>query len=303
MYNKLLVPLDGSKTAEHVLPFVRLLARNLQVPVELLAVVDAANMQERVSPSDGLFLDSIIEDEIRRLAKYLQQVARNFPTGATQCRVEHGRPAEVIIAAAGGDKSTMIGMATHGRSGLQRWLMGSVAEKVLRGSSNPVLLARATEKPPDWGMAALKSVVVPLDGSELAERVLPPVEVLAGKCGLEVILLRVYGVPHGAYSAGEGFYDPTHMEQFVAVLRNEASDYLERKAAELRNRGIKNVSYLVKEGFASDEIITVARHTAHNLVAMCSHGRSGVQRWALGSVTETVVRHSGDPVLIARATD
>jgi nucleotide-binding universal stress UspA family protein len=300
MYTKILVPLDGSKTAENALPFARYFARNLQIPVELLAVVDVSSVARNISTAEGLFLDSLVEHETRRFGKYLNEVAKYLPSGVAECRVEHGHPADVIIESAMTGKDTLIAMATHGRAGLDRWLIGSVAEKVLRGSSNPLLLVRATENPPDWGMAALKSVVVPLDGSEMAERVLPSVEVLAKKCALEVILLRVYSVPYGAYSAGEGFYDTTQMEKFVAGLRDEAVAYLEKKAAELRRRGIEKVSCFVKEGFDADEIISLARHTPDNLIAMCTHGYSGVKRWVLGSVTEKVVRHCGDPVLVVR---
>jgi len=150
-------------------------------------------------------------------------------------------------------------------------------------------------------MAALKSVIVPLDGSEIAEKALAFAEALAKPMDLEVILLRVYGVPYGAYSTGEGFYDAGQLEKFVASLRQEASQYLEEKAAALRARGVKKVSWVVKEGLDADQIISFARETPDNLIAMCTHGRSGVKRWVLGSVTETVVRHSGDPVLIVRA--
>ena len=90
-------------------------------------------------------------------------------------------------------------MATHGRSGLDRWLLGSVAEKVLRGASNPTLVVRAKEeKNPAWEMATLKRVIVPLDGSELSERILPYVEALAKHLDLEVTLLGVYGGPLAA---------------------------------------------------------------------------------------------------------
>ncbi|HEX5606931.1 MAG TPA: universal stress protein, partial [Candidatus Binatia bacterium] len=110
----------------------------------------------------------------------------------------------------------------------------------------------------------------------------------------------VYGVPYGAYSAGEGFYDPTQLDKFVAQLRNEAEEYLEQKAAELKGHGVDKVSYDAKEGIDADEIISFARHLADNLIVMCTHGRSGINRWVLGSVTETVVRHSDNPVLVIR---
>ena len=139
-----------------------------------------------------------------------------------------------------------------------------------------------------------------MDGSDLAEKVLPAVTELVQKLDLEVFLMRAYAIPYGAYSAGEGFYDPVHLEAFLTTLKQETSDYLESKVAELKRTGLK-VSYVAKEGLSADEIIKFARETPANLIAMSSHGRSGIKRWVLGSVTETVVRHSGDPVLVLRA--
>jgi nucleotide-binding universal stress UspA family protein len=271
------------------------------LPVELLAVVDVAEMARSVAAAEGLFLDSLVADQTRRFGEYLKEAAKNFPAGGVQCKVGRGQPPEVIIDAAAAEKDTLIAMATHGRSGLHRWLLGSVAEKVLRGAANPLLLVRAAESPPGWDMPALRSIIVPLDGSDVAEKVLPSVEALAKGLNLEVILVRVFGVPYGAYSGGEGFYNTAQMEKFVATLQSEAGEYLEQKAAALRNHGVSRVSCVVKEGIDADEIISFARSTPDNLIAMCTHGRSGVQRWVLGSVTETVVRHSGDPVLIVRA--
>jgi nucleotide-binding universal stress UspA family protein len=76
---------------------------------------------------------------------------------------------------------------------------------------------------------------------------------------------------------------------------------LKKKASELKSTGLGKVSWIAKEGFAGDEIIKLGRHTDKSLIAMCSHGRSGVKRWVLGSVAETVARHAGQPVLIIRA--
>jgi nucleotide-binding universal stress UspA family protein len=302
MCSKILVPLDGSKTAENVLPFARCFARTLQIPVQLMAVVDMAEIARNVSAAESSFLDTLMDDEARRYRNYLETVARNFPVGSVQCTVKKGKAADVIIESAAGEKETLIAMATHGRSGLGRFLLGSVAEKVLRGGPNPLLLVRATEKtPPPWDMPALKSIVVPLDGSGLAEGVLPFVGELAKNLDLEVTLLCVYGVPYGASSAGEAFYDGNRIDTLIGELRVETIEYLEKKAAELKGKGLDKVSFVAKEGLAADEIISTARHTPDNLIAMCTHGYSGVKRWVLGSVTEKVVRHSGDPVLVLRA--
>ncbi len=301
MYRKILVPLDGSNTAECALPFARCFARVWQTPIELLAVVDEVEMTRQVSAAEGLFFDRLIDDQTRRLEKYLETVGKNFPRGAIRWGVEKGNPADVIIESAAADKATLIAMATHGRSGLDRWLVGSVAEKVLRGAANPLLLVRAGAAAPSWDMAAFKSVIVPLDGSELAESVLPAAAEIAANLDLEIVLLRVYGVPYGAYSGGEGFYNTSQVGAFVASLKSEAQDYLERIGATLRARGVRKVTPLVEEGLGPDEIIACAQKTPNSLVAMCTHGRSGVKRWVLGSVTETVVRHSHSPVLIVRA--
>jgi nucleotide-binding universal stress UspA family protein len=300
MYSKILVPLDGSKTAENVLPLARCFDRSLQIPVELLGVVDIAEMARRhVAADPASMIRTLVDDATQRLGDYLERVAKNFPIGKVQCTVRRGNAAEAIIESAAADKQTLIAMATHGRSGLDRWLLGSVAEKVLRAASNPTVVVRAKEeKNPAWEMTPLKRVIVPLDGSELAESVLPSVEELAKKLDLEVTLLGVYGVAPGVSSAGEG-------EAFIGGLRAETRTetlaYLEKKAAELRSKGLDKVSCVAKEGLAADEIISTARRTLDNLIAMCTHGRAGVTRWMLGSVTETVVRHSGDPVLVIRA--
>ena len=301
MYDKLLIPLDGSKTAEAVLPYARSLCRKLKFHVTLLTVIDTSELSRSVSAADGLYLDRLVEDETQRSAEYLVKIGETFVDGAVATRTEKGRAAEVILESAAADKGAVIMMATHGRSGLRRFLLGSVAEKVLHGTDNLLLLVRADETAPTAGEAALKSVIVPLDGSELAESILPIVEASAKKLGLEVVLFRAYMIPYGAYTAGEGFYDPVNLEGFRSGLRQESIDYLERKAAALRRNGVENISCVAREGLSADEIIKFARATPDNVIAMCSHGYSGVKRWALGSVTETIVRHSGDPVLISWA--
>lgn len=301
MYKEILVTLDGSETAEQVLPYSRGLARRLGIPVDLITVIDVTETARNFPAGDGLLLKQVTEDEVRRAGPYLEEIARSFPGAAAGCLVKPGRAVDIIIETARADKGTLITMATHGRSGLNRFLLGSVAEKVLRGTQNPLLLVRATEGAKTDGEIAMKSVIVPLDGSALAEGVLPATEELATKLDLEVVLFRAYAIPYGAYTAGDGFYDPVHLDSFLAQLREETYDYLELKAAELKKRGLQRVSYVAREGLSADEIISFGRQTANNLIAMCTHGRSGVTRWLLGSVTETVVRHCGDPVLVLRA--
>jgi nucleotide-binding universal stress UspA family protein len=175
MYTKILVPLDGSNTAEQVLPYARSLSRDLKLPIELLAVIDISEVAAHVGAGKARYLDGMIETGVRSSEEYLQRVARSFPGTDVKCTVERGRPHEIIVERAAADKGTVVAMATHGRSGINRWLLGSVTEKVLRTTTNPLLLIRAGEELKAEGQEMLKCVIVPLDGSELAESVLPTV--------------------------------------------------------------------------------------------------------------------------------
>ena len=299
MYTRILIPLDGSKTAEKVLPYARVLAGRLKLPVELLAVVDIAEVATHMSVEKARYLDTLIEDTVRNSQHYLRGIACTFPEANAKCTVERGKAEQAIIERAATDKGTLVAMATHGRSGINRWLLGSVTEKVLRGAINPLLLVRATDEAKTGPEATVNSVVIPLDGSELAESVLPTVADLAKTLGLEVVLFRAYNIPYNAYASAEG-YAAIDYEKLLASMRGEAVSYLEKKVEAVKKMGVDKVSYVAKEGFAADEIIIMGRKTPGNLIAMCTHGRSGVRRWMLGSVTETVVRHSGDPVLVIR---
>ena len=143
MYSKVLVPLDRSKTAENVLPLARCLARSLQIPVELLGVIDIVDMASHLATDKLSIIHAMVDDANRRFTEYLEGIAQNFPGGTVRCTIQTGSAAEAIINSAATDKQTLIALATHGRSGLDRWLLGSVAEKVLRGGSNPTLVVRA----------------------------------------------------------------------------------------------------------------------------------------------------------------
>lgn len=297
MYTKILIPLDGSKTAEQVVPYARTFARALRLPVELLTVVDITSLL--TSTERARQFDKLAGEESRRGSAYLDEIARRFPETEVSRTVEHGTVAEVIIQKAAADPSTLIAMTTHGRSGVQRWLLGSVAEKVLRATTNPLLLVRALSDGSVEGAATLNSVVVALDGSELAECVLPMARDIATKLDMEMVLLRAYRNPYEAFGGGHGKYAVNTDELFGSV-REEARDYLEEKTAELKKSGVEKIFYLLEEGMPADTIVSVVKDTPNSLVVMCSHGRSGLTRWVLGSVAETVVRHSSAPVLVVR---
>jgi len=298
MYTRILVPLDGSKVAEQVLPYTRWLAGALKIPVELLGVIDVVGIAASTDAARARYFGMLVEDGKRASKTYLERISPTFQEVSVKCSVETGKPEDVIIEKGASDKGTLIAMATHGRSGMNRWLLGSIAEEVLRGTSNPLLIVRAAEEGKSEGVASFKSVVVPLDGSELAETVLPGVIDLAKRTNLEVVLTRAYALPVAVYAGADDYYIPNY-DELKAEVKKEALVYLEAKVNELKGKGLKVASVLL-DGPAAEEIIGFARRTPDNLVAMCSHGRSGLKRWVLGSVTEKVVRHSGDPVLVIR---
>jgi nucleotide-binding universal stress UspA family protein len=265
-----------------------------------MGVIDIAEFAAHISAEKARYLERMIEQGERSTMDYLKGVAVAFKGAPVSCVIEKGTAAATIIDKAAEDKDTLIMMATHGRSGINRWVLGSVAEKVLRATNNPLLLVKATDQGPAGEEARLTSVIVPLDGSELAESVLPAVTELAKKLDLEIILFRAYSIPYSIYAGADGYY-AINFDQLIAEIKDEATSYLEKKTEELRRKGVEKVSCLAKEGLSADEIISLGRQTPENLIAMCTHGRSGVKRWVLGSVTETVVRHCGDPVLVIRA--
>ena len=292
MYRKILVPLDGSILAEGVLPYVRSIARAIHVPVELLQVNDRARARADVPAV--------------QVAQYLEKIAASF-SGITdvKCTLELGNPADAIVDHAAGQPDALIAMATHGYSGGQRWLLGSVAEKVLHGATNHLLLVRPAGGDIE-GEARLNTILVPLDGSELAEEVLPTVIELASFLKFEAVLVRVlvrvYFGPPDEFLPVFGSNIPNENELW-AQAGAEVSHYLNEKVEHLRAKGLPNVSSVLIEGGAEGAaaaIIDLARKSSDNLVIMSTHGRSGIGRWLLGSVTERVVRHSGNPVLVIR---
>jgi nucleotide-binding universal stress UspA family protein len=174
-------------------------------------------------------------------------------------------------------------MSTHGRTGLSRWVFGSVTEKVLRGSPVPVLAM-----PSFIGMGGdafptgarelpFKKIIAPIAAAELSLEVLPSLAEFAGLFGAHVFLLNVCEEAQAAV--------PVH-EMRVAYDR-------------LRKLGVK-AEPLVKQGDAATQILEVCREKGADLIAMTTHGRSGIPRWMMGSVAEKVLRASNVPLLVVR---
>jgi nucleotide-binding universal stress UspA family protein len=286
IYKNILVPLDGSKLAEAVLPYAGFLAGAMQLPVHLIHVNDPETVFPSLHPT--------------RAADYLNQAAASFLSGLTvSCALETGAAAEVILDAASLDSGILIAMATHGQTGGQRWLLGRVAQKVLQVAKNPLLLIRPQDGAPPNHDVRLDSIIVPLDGSRLAEQIFPHVIYFATKLELQVVLIRTYTLPTASYFLA-AHVSPPDMTELREKTRKEITDYLKAKVVELSAGGLHKIAFVVAEGTGPQEIIELARKTPRNIVAMSTHGRSGMGRWVLGSVTDRVVSNCGDPVLIIR---
>lgn len=291
MYSKILIPLDGSKLAEGVLPYARALAKDLGIPVDLLYVND---------PNEPTTCAPFMASE------YLNGIVQSFAgAGAVRSVVEAGNAAATIVDMAAAEREVLIAMATHGYSGAKRWLLGSVAEKVLRAAANHVLLVRPANGEPR-AEAKLTTVLVPLDGSALAEKVLPTVSELALRLTLQVVLVRVtrriYTAPPEAFLPVFGANVP-NLKKLWQEANAEANEYLMEKANQLRQQGLTQITPLVLESGvegAAAAIIDLVKKTPENFVAMCTHGESGIGHWLVGSVTERVVRHTTGPVLVIR---
>ncbi len=295
MYEKILVPLDGSELSEVTLPYAEELAGRLGSDVTLLYVSDSVDDQYRHMRE--LYLDKVAEATRQGAARYLE------PSEKKKVKVNSttliGNPAEEIVRYADKKGVGLIIMSTHGRSGIGRWALGSVADKVVRSASQPVALIRAKGARRDIRKKGiLNRVLIPLDGSKEGETAIPCIGALVATLKTEVVLLQVLATGYQTMAA-EGYEYVVYTKQQIESDRAYAKAYLDRVAARLKRPGV-TVKSEVKFGNAADEIVSFAGNIQADMIAMATHGRSGLGRWVLGSVTERVVRAGNTPVLLVR---
>ncbi len=298
-YKRMLVPLDGSELAEVIFTYTKELAVRLGVEVILLNVYSP---EERESiPMRRAYVEHAAEI-IRHQKKKVQ-----LGEGAVVARGElaMGNPAEEILRFADENGIDFILMATHGRSGINRWAMGSVAYRVLRASKIPVWLVRAgVPEKIIHDKLPLTKILVPLDGSKLAELVLPHVEVLAKQGDAElvdVVLLRVCDPPviPSDYPSSMPLSWEEHVEQETVKAKLVAGSYLAEVEKRLKAAGLR-VRSEVMMGKAIDEIVDYANRNHFSLTVMVIYSRSGISRWAYGNVTEKVLLGVSTPVFLVR---
>ncbi len=294
MYQTILVPLDGSSFSERALPIATTLAQAMRAQIVLMQAANAL-----VFPGADA-----TEAQVQAVAEaqtYLSTLAAGLSEQglSIEVAVPYGEAAESILLEIGLHKADLVVMCTHGRSGLGRWIYGSVAEQVLARSPAPVLLVRPSGETitlqPDAAQAAL---LVPLDGSPLAEAALPHAADLARTFGATILLLRTVEPSVLAYH-----YSLTALaEESLQEEQRRAKAYLEEVAKRLHENGV-NAHTMVPVGWPADVIVYRAAALGPQLIVMATHGRTGVARLLLGSVALEVVRRSPLPVLLIRPPD
>ena len=273
----ILVPLDGSPEALGALPYAVALS-GAGATIELLTVIHDASEQ------------AIAEAQLQAASQGLANAAISVRT-----RTLTGEPAAEIVEAAANGGASMIVMASHGRGALGRLIHGAVADNVARQATVPVMVIRKELEGP--GPVGIMRLVLPIDGSPMAEESLPFATTLAQRLGAPILLVRSVNVAEmmpPAVGMGEAIpfevYDETERE-----MRQEAEQYLQNVAARLRTGGL-TVSAQVLFGPPASAISEVTH--AGDLVILVSHERSGVARWLMGSVAEQLVRIDEAPVVL-----
>lgn len=276
MINRILVPLDGSGLAERALPLAWGIASRTSSELLLLSAV--VPHEPWAGPAVSNSDDSA---EKAAATEYLEEVAERLRTPKQKVRTlaVSDRAVPAICSAAEAFGSGIIVMATHGRSGADRWYVGSVAERVRHASHVPVLLVPAARETIPQA-ATMEKILVPLDGSKQAEKVLPLAMELAEAVAATVVL-----------------------QQVVASLddhEEDANKYLSTIAREFAAKGI-DVETRVDHGLPTQTILEYSDGGNIDLIAMTTHGKSGGTRFVLGSVADAVTRTVETPCLIVRS--
>jgi nucleotide-binding universal stress UspA family protein len=297
MFENFLVPLDTSEMSEQVLPYVELLATRLGQPVHLMTVADDGQLMQ-MAPHNVLITE-IVEERRTVVAGYLKGVRERLEASGVTVTTEmaSGHVADTILNTATRRSSGLIAMATHGRVGPERWFLGSVADRVARSATSPVLLVRP-KGDSIGGTASIDKIILPLDGSILAETAIPHATFLAQKFQRPIVLVRTLNLTW--LGTGDGMNaDLTLTPEVQELLESDAREYLAHTAASLEEKGVK-VERVFSFQLPADEITQQAHGTSGALIVMSSHGRSGLGRTLLGSVADRVMRTAEAPVLLVR---
>jgi nucleotide-binding universal stress UspA family protein len=300
MFRTILVPLDGSRFAEQALPWALGIARRTQSPLEIVRGHKVYALKEPAA-SWGPF-DPEMETECRTEEQlYLNATARWLTTVSPvplSTALVPGDPAldaDGLIEHVRAGHADLIVMVTHGRHPIGRFLLGSAADQLIRHTAVPVLLLHPRDPAPDLlPEPIVENVIVPLDGSALAEQALKPAADLASlfeaRCTLLSVVQPTAVLPHPAsgHSALESAEEP------------EARAYLDRLAGRLRNQGLQVRTRVIVARHPADAILEEVKGHPDDVIALATHGRRGISRMLLGSVADKVARGAPCPVLVCK---
>lgn len=305
MFQSLLVPLDGSKFAEEAIPLALSIANRTGASLELLrarefygsgdphvgwAPYDPAADAKLKEQAQG-YLDAIVKRlQMTASVPVTSALVNGFAEDAIMGRVQ-SKPADLIV------------MTTHGLGPLSRFWLGSVADELVRHGPVPIVLVRPQEARHDQSATPiLKRILIPLDGSELAERVLEPVIALGCLMDTEYTLIRVVE-PCRWSERGPLVAELIGMEHpEVEQRKGEAQTYLDNVAERLRTKGMRIETRVVVGESAAAAVLDAANDQNIDLIAVATHGHGGLKRLLLGSVADKIVRGALTPVLVYRPT-
>ncbi len=308
MYQALLVPLDGSSFSEHALPVALSIARRAGAAVHVIHVHPPLAAYADAPPSPD---DSLEELTKQHEQAYLDDVVSRLkavsPVQVSSSLVEGEVPA-MIRAAVTSTKAGLVVMTTHGRSPLGRFWLGSVADDLVRDVPAPMLLIRPHEAKPELTQEPIfRHLLLPLDGSPLAEQMIEPAVALGTLMDADYTLVRVVHPPTPWAFQGDGgsleervraMLD--RLEELEHQLRQEAAEYLDQVAERLRQRSLRVATRVVVADQPAAAILHEAGPPAVDLVALETHGRRGLPRLLLGSVADKIIRGAAVPVLVQR---
>ncbi len=291
MYSRIMVPLDGSELAEVTLWYATRLAGRLHA---FLTLVYVSSPDELTSPH---MHECYLRDVAARVKTDAEKIAAGTKGGdiAVNYKMLKGDPAEEIIDYADRAKADLIILSTQGKSGIKRWPLGNVANKVVSATGKQVLLIRAKGLKPDVYKGRLVKVLVPVDGSRESESILKYVAYIAAELDLEVTLFHILVMKVTTYFSKE-ILEKGQKE------KRRASNYIKRLGRRLKDKGlnVKTVFRDVFQGGEAEEIIRQAEKGKFSMVAMATHGRSGVGRWIFGSNAHKVLNEGSTPLLLVR---
>lgn len=286
MYERIVVPLDGSLAAEAAIPYARL------VPSKAVRLVYAAPARTDVSPDFLAIARTKLRsspEEVERI--YLERAGAALRTGerAVECRVRLGDPAEEIIAASS-DADLVVMASVHLGNG--RLADGSVADRVIRHGTIPTIVVRANGPA---APARIARVVVPVDGSDLAESALPTARRLCSDFDAPLHLVRVVDPGTALDLVDVGLFSPCVYQSTLLALNADATLELAALRDHEAGSGVTVTSEL-RTGSPAAELLGSLR--ADDLVVMTSHGAGGTAGWCIGGVAEKLLRRAPAPILI-----